>query len=65
MRGQGSYFAVLLSAFLCFMHWLVVEANGRTPALFPETLFFVGMGVFVVALVLWAGRFILHFVRRP
>ncbi len=62
LRGQGGTMGVLLCGFLCFVHWLV-EANGLTPAHFPETQFFVGAALFALALVLWIGRFIRHFAR--
>lgn len=63
LRGQGGTMGVLLCTFLCFVHWLVVRANGLTPAQFPETQLFVGVAVFALALVLWIGRFVRHFAR--
>ena len=64
LRGQGSFFAVPLCVLLCYVHWLVVQANALTPPHFPESKFFAGLAVFVVVLVVWLGRFVLHF-RRP
>jgi uncharacterized membrane protein len=65
IRKHGAHFGLMLTAFLCFVHWLVVLANARSPALFPEYLFFVGMAAFLVGLVIWLGGFIAHFRRRP
>jgi len=63
LRRQGARFAVILAIFLCFVHWLVVQANAHSPPLFPESLFFIGTAAFLGALVIWLGRFILHFRR--
>lgn len=64
LRKQGARFGVILAVFLCFVHWLVVRANARSPALFPESLFFAGMAAFLVGLVVWLVGFIAHFRRR-
>jgi hypothetical protein len=64
LRNQGLRFAVILTVFLCFVHWLVVQANAHSPALFPESLFFIGMVAFLLGLVVWLGGFFVHF-RRP
>lgn len=65
LRNQGTGFGVILILFLCFVHWLVVIANAHNPPLFPESLFFVGMAVFLISLVIWLGGFIVHFRRPP
>jgi hypothetical protein len=65
LRKHGTRFAVLLAVFLCFVHWLVVQANERNPAHFPETLFFAGMAAFIVGLAIWLGSLIVHFRRHP
>ena len=64
LRKQGARFGIILAVFLCVVHWLVVRANARSPALFPESLFYAGMAVFLVGLIVWLGAFIAHF-RRP
>jgi hypothetical protein len=65
LRNQGIRFGIILTLFLCFVHWLVVEANAHSPALFPESLFFIGMAAFLVGLVILLGGFTAHFQRRP
>ena len=63
LRHHSSRFGVLLVVFLCFVHWLVVLANSHDPALFPESMFFPGMAVFLVGLVFWLGALVVHFRR--
>src|SRR5512141_1551506 len=65
LREQGSHFGVMLIVFLCFVHWLVIRANSHNPPLFPESLFLIGMAVFLIGLVVWLGRFVAHFRRLP
>jgi uncharacterized membrane protein len=64
IRKHGMHFGVMLAIFLCFVHWLVVQANALNPPLFSEPLFFIGLAAFLVGLVIWLGRFIVRF-RRP
>lgn len=65
LRKQGTRFGIILAIFLCFVHWLVAQANANNPPLFPETLLFIGMAAFLVSLVTWIGGLIAHFRRRP
>jgi hypothetical protein len=65
LRNQGIRFGIILTVFLCFVHWLVVQANAHSPPFFPEPLFFIGIAAFLVGLVIWLGGFIVHFRRRP
>jgi hypothetical protein len=64
LGNQGNRFAMLLCAFLCFVHWLVLRANAQQPPQFPEATLFAALPLFVGALVIWLGAFFMHF-RRP
>lgn len=64
LRNQGIRFSVILTVFLCFVHWLVVQANTHSPPLFPESQFFIGIAAFLIGLVIWLGSFIVHFSHR-
>ena len=54
-------FNILLVAFLCFAHWLVVLANRTHPAHLAEQWLLGGLGFFVAAVFIWLkvihGRF--------
>ena len=58
-------FALALVVFLCFVHWLVVQANAVRPARLPEGSLFVGLAVFGVATVLWLVVLSRRFGRVP
>jgi uncharacterized membrane protein len=47
------FFGVMLAAFLCQVHWRVVQANRLTPPMLDNTKFAYGLAVFMVALVCW------------
>lgn len=64
IQRQGLFFAVALDAFLCFVHWLVILANARTPPLFPELLFTHGAFVFLAVIAVWIVIFIVSFGRK-
>lgn len=57
--------ALALVVFLCFVHWLVVQANAVQPARLSETSLFVGLAVFGVATVLWLVVLFRRFGRVP
>jgi hypothetical protein len=57
--------ALALVAFLCFVHWLVVQANAVQPARLAERSLFVGMAVFGVATALWLVVLLRRFGRVP
>jgi hypothetical protein len=65
LADQGYRFAILLCAFFCFMHWLVIRANEQQPPRLPESMLFTALAVFLVALVIWLGAFFIRFRRRP
>jgi hypothetical protein len=53
LRVRMQVFAVLLAAFLCYVHWLVVRANASLPPMLDSERFVAGLGVFMFALVVW------------
>jgi len=64
LHNHGIYFSVLLAAFLCFIHWLVVGANKLQPPHFSASLFVTGLVLFLLAVTIWVGGLFVHF-RRP
>lgn len=53
LQGLMRLFAVLLVAFLCYVHWLVVRANATLPPRLDGGAFAAGLGAFMVALIAW------------
>jgi uncharacterized membrane protein len=50
-RAQG--FGMLLSVYLCYVHWLVLGANASAPPRLASTRMIVGLVVFVAANLVW------------
>lgn len=53
LSSMSLAFAIPLVIFLCFVHWLVVQANAVQPARLPEGPLFVGLGMLGVTTVTW------------
>jgi hypothetical protein len=64
LRSHGVCLSLLLAVFLCYVHWLVVRANGLQPPQFPPAPFLAGLTVFLAAVVVWVGMLLLRFGRR-
>jgi hypothetical protein len=58
------WFGVLLLAFLCYVHWLVVLANGQQPPRLDNAWFIGGLVSFFAALLVWLKMFFGRFRRN-
>lgn len=58
-------FAGALVILLCFMHWLVVQANASQPPRMAQSFFMTGLTVFFVFLCVWLTWLVLRFRRIP
>lgn len=61
---QAMRFAVMMVAFLCFVHWLLVKANAAQPPQLGSSLFVPIPVAFLLASLAWAAAFALRFRRR-
>ena len=64
LERQGMRLALLLAAYLCFVHRLVVLANSVRPPRLPMPAFIAGNVLFVLALVAAIVASAMHFRRR-
>jgi hypothetical protein len=53
LQRHMNFFGVLLAAFLCYVHWQVVQANTHSPAVLNNGRFSTGLATFMAALVTW------------
>jgi len=53
LRRHMQFFGVVLAAFLCYVHWQVVQANTRSPPVLDNVRFSTGLATFMAALVTW------------
>lgn len=65
LASMGGALGFLLLAFLCFVHWQVVQANAVQPPRLAEGPFLVALVLFVFCTLGWLGAFLVHFYRRP
>lgn len=65
LSARGIVFAVLVAAFLCFVHWLVVRANQAQPPRLEETPFIGGLVLFGLATAIWLTMLFMRFQRVP
>jgi hypothetical protein len=61
IRRQMLYFGVGLLTFICYVHWLVVKANGTAPPTLPSSTFMLGLVTFATFVVLWVGIYLKRF----
>ena len=59
------WFALALAAFLCFVHWLVVQANGVHPPQLAESAFYAGLAAFAAVNMVWIILLFRRFGRLP
>lgn len=68
MRGISNWlasFAILLLLLLCYVHWLVVQANTGATKQLSSVPFLVALALFVAATVLWLIAFFRRFGNVP
>jgi hypothetical protein len=58
-------YALVLAIFLCFVHWLVVQANAVRPPKLAQTPMLVGLAVFTIASLVWLSILFRRFGRVP
>lgn len=59
------FFGVMLAAFLCVVHWLVVSANTVSPPVLDNVRFGAGLGAYLLVLVVWIVVLRRRFRRPP
>ena len=59
------YFGLMLAAFLCCMHWLVLGANAYEPPALDSTRFSTALGAYMLVIVVWIVTLRRHFRRPP
>ncbi|MEO6748221.1 MAG: hypothetical protein ABI294_01380 [Casimicrobiaceae bacterium] len=65
LGARGALFAIMLSAFICATHLLVVRANAQLPPRLDAGALGSILGVFMLGVALWVIALLLHFRRPP
>ena len=63
VRKQMLRFGIALLVFVCYVHWLVVRANGLTPPRLAAGPFVSALAVFVGFVIVWIALFFNRFRR--
>lgn len=61
IRNHGKWFAAAMSLFLGYVHWLVVQANQLQPPILSRADILGGLGIVLLAVVIWLSGLYLHF----
>lgn len=62
---RGALCAILITAFICAVHLLIVRANAQAPVHLDATALGVVVGAFVLAIAAWVIALILRFRKPP
>ena len=62
--AHGVWFGTLFTGLMCFVHWLVLDANRQIPPTLSNQAFFIGLLAFFGCMVAWLGTLLIAF-RRP
>jgi len=65
LQAHALRFGVLLTLFLAYGHWLVVQANAVHPPALPSHGFVIALIVFLAATAAWIATLMRHFSRVP
>jgi hypothetical protein len=65
LRAQLARFSTVLLVFLCYVHWLVVRANGIRPPRLSAPWIDVGLVGFALFAIIWTRMLLRRFRSRP
>lgn len=64
IRVHALWFAAAVSLFMCYVHWLVLQANAIAPPRLSAAGITVGLVAFVALLIVWLAMLYTRFRRR-
>ncbi len=64
VESRTRLLAGAMIVFICYVHWLVVQANAAMPQRLDEAQFMVGLGIFALFIIGWIGSFYMRFRRQ-
>jgi uncharacterized membrane protein len=65
LQGHVACLGMLIASFIAYVYWLVLEANSVQPPKLSNGLFFIGMGAFLISVLLWGLWLVVKFMRLP
>ncbi len=64
VESRTRLLAGAMIVFICYVHWLVVQANAAMPQRLDEAQLMVGLGIFALFVIGWIGSFYMRFRRQ-
>jgi hypothetical protein len=65
INNHISWLGSFIALFIAYVHWLLIKANSTQPVQLSNELLFIGMGVFLVVILVWGALLSLRFMRLP
>ena len=65
LKSHSTYLGVFLLLFLDYVHWMVVCANAAPIPTLPQPDFFIGLGAFIAAILIWMIALFIRFGKIP
>ena len=65
VRHQMMRFGTAMLIFICYVHWLVVEANEKSPPRLAGSAFVSAVAVFIGFVIVWIAIHYTHFRKPP
>jgi uncharacterized membrane protein len=65
LKGQVAGLGIFIALFVAYVHCLLLKAHKLQPPQLPTMQLFIGMGVFLVGMLLWGLWLFVKFMRLP
>ena len=65
LNGHMPWVGSLVSLFMGYVHWLIMQANSVQPPRLPGNQIFPGLGLFLAGVIVWSVLLLLRFGRLP
>lgn len=61
LTGHIAWLGSFIALFIAYVHWLLIKANQTQPAQLSNSLLFIGMGLLLLSIIVWAALLFLKF----
>jgi uncharacterized membrane protein len=65
LTGHISWLGSMITLFIAYIHWLIIQANSTQPTQLSNSYLFAGVGVLIIAILLWTALLSIRFLKIP